>query len=104
MTFFVAQMTEDLGLLTGSSLFSASTGLVANLTTVGTFVNTTIKRNTGIHETSQVVLRIFGPFGGERGTLRLVRSEIADRVTLADFTLEIDVGPSVTMVFLLRGS
>lgn len=104
MAFFVAQMTEDLGLLTDSSLLSASTGLMANLTTVGAFVNTTIKWNTSIHQTSEVVLSIFGPFGNECGTLRLVRSEIADCVLLADFTLEVDVGPSVAMVFLLRDS
>lgn len=104
MTFFVAQMTEDLRLLTGSSLFGAGTGLVANLTTIGALVNTTIKWNTGIHKTSEVVLRVLGPFGNECGTLRLVGSEIADGILLTNFTLEVDVGPSIAMVFLLHGS
>lgn len=102
MTFFIAQMTEDLGLFTGSALFFAGTGLVANLTAVVALVNATIKWDTSICKAKEVVFGILGPFGDESGALSLVGSKIANRIFLADFTLEVDIGPGVTMILLLQ--
>jgi len=101
MTLFIAQMADDLELLSRSFLFRASSGLVTNFATVIALVNTTIKWNTGIGKTSEIFRSILGPLGDKSGALRLVRKEIADGIFLVDFTLKVDVGPGVTMVFFL---
>lgn len=102
MTFFIAQMTENLGLVTDIAFFRTSTRLVTNLTAILALVNTSIKWDTSIFKASKVIFGILGPFGEKGWALRFVRSEIADCILLADFTLQIDVGPGITMVFLLE--
>jgi hypothetical protein len=60
----------------------------------------TIHGDTSISETFEVLFGASRPFGSENGTLGLVGQVIANSELLANTTLEINVGPSVTAVFL----
>jgi hypothetical protein len=60
----------------------------------------TIHGNTGIGKALKVLLRRSRPLGSKNGSLRFVGEIVPNSELLADTTLEIDVGPSVTCVFL----
>lgn len=101
MTILSAKVALDFGLLFLHLFLRACLRLVTNFAAIVAFVNSAIERNTGIGEASQVVLSRGRPLLDKSGTLGFVREEVADRILLADFALEVDVGPGITMVFLL---
>lgn len=101
MTFLATQMAQNLGLLFLNLVLWASLGLVADFIAVFALVDTAVEGSTGIGKTGKVFLGSCRPLGDEGRTLSFVRLEVADSILLADFSLEVDVGPSITMILFL---
>lgn len=70
-------------------------------TTVGTFRDLTIIRETGVLKTSQVLLDRRGPALAESGSLRLVAEVEADHVLAVELALKVDQAHAVANRFLL---
>ena len=78
MTFLATQEAGDNRLNTGHLLIWAATSSVTELVAIAALVNTAIKRNTSIFETSKVLPWRGGPLVEQRRALSLVRGEVAD--------------------------